>query len=90
MNNINGLGSQRSSSGGGGGGSPPQADCKSSIMKMWAGIPFFNRFIVTSCVSLYLVSFILPSVLYYLVMMPIFMESFQSKYLFIYFLVKPM
>ena len=75
MNNIHGL------SGGGGnrpsGGAPsgPQS-IGDQIKSGWASIPLFCKFILTTCIMVYLVSFILPAVIAWTILMPGFILKF--------------
>ena len=71
MNNIHGLNSQRGVPGGG-----PGNSFSSQVKSGWASIPLFNKFLVTSCIIIYLVSFILSPIIYYTVLMPGFIIRF--------------
>jgi len=75
MNNIHGLGSNRASQprGGGGGGTP---GCMDQIKQGWYGLPLFNKYLITLCTGLYLISWITPLLSYYMILVPGFLLQF--------------
>lgn len=84
MSNIHGLGSFGNSSGGGGnsgagggGGQPPS--CGERMKQMWAGIPLFNKFLLISCILVFILTCLPLGVGAWLVLAPYFLESFQGK-----------
>lgn len=86
MNNIHGLGGgpagrpARGPSGGpsGGDGSP---DCKTQMKQYWSQIPLFNRFVLVTCLSIYLISFIFPMIISVTILLPVQIMTLQSKFL---------
>ena len=45
---------------GGGSGGGQQASCKDQMKAGWESIPWFNKFILSSCLVIYLISWVLP------------------------------
>ena len=63
--------------GGAGGGSP---DCKTQMAEYWNKVPMFNRFVLVTCLTVYLVSFIFPQIIMATILMPYQMITFQGKF----------
>ena len=92
MSNIHGLGSsaQRNASNGNGGpggfggfgmggssnGQP--VSCKDKVLNVWNSIPLFNKFVITTCTSIYIVSWITAAVVKYTILIPAFILKFQG------------
>jgi len=81
MNNIHGLGSSSNRGGGGGGGGQGAADssCKGQAAAMWASTPLFNRFILVTCILIYLVSWVFPTILAVTVLSPVLIMHAHRK-----------
>ena len=81
MNNIHGLGSSSNRGSGGGGGGQGAADsgCKGQCMAMWQSTPLFNRFILITCILIYLVSWVFPAILTWTMLSPVLIMHAHRK-----------
>ena len=97
MSNIHGLGSsaQRNASNNGGGpggfggfgmggsSSGQPLSCKDKMKNVWNAIPMWNKFVLTTCSLIYLLSWITNAVVMYTILIPAFMLKFQGKFILV-------
>ena len=76
-NNIHGLSNYQRApsgpSGGFGGGSNSSQSCTEWMKEMWKSIPAFCKFIIKVSSAFYVISWVLPLIIYYGVLLPYFM-----------------
>lgn len=77
--NVHGLNSNNRPPASGGGGGSSQPGCLDQLKNGYLGMPLFNRYLLTFCISLYLVSLVASFLTYYMVMIPSMVLKFQGK-----------
>jgi len=60
-----------------GGGSGDQASCKEKMKSGWEAIPWFNKFILSSCLVIYMISWVLPQIIAIFILIPYFVMNLQ-------------
>ena len=63
-----------------GGGSGDQASCTDKMKSGWEAIPWFNKFILSSCLVIYMISWVLPQIIAIFILIPYFVMNLQGKF----------